>query len=94
MNTDRLVRTFQELVSIDSPSFDERRMADELAGRLKELDLRFRKTGLENIMEGRQEISTRTGREPCPENRFFFPPTWIRWSRHGEKGRCFAGTAG
>ena len=37
MNTDRLVRTFQELVSIDSPSFDERRMADELAGRLKEL---------------------------------------------------------
>ena len=37
MNTGRLVRTFQELVSIDSPSFDERRMADELAGRLKEL---------------------------------------------------------
>ena len=37
MNTDRLVKTFQELVSIDSPSFGERKMADELTVRLRKL---------------------------------------------------------
>ncbi len=37
MNRERLIRTFQELVSIDSPSFGERAMADELTRRLKEL---------------------------------------------------------
>ncbi len=37
MNRDRLIQTFQELVSIDSPSFGERAMADELTRRLKSL---------------------------------------------------------
>lgn len=37
MNTERLVKTFQELVAIDSPSFGERRMADELTVRLLKL---------------------------------------------------------
>ena len=37
MNTERLVKMFQELVSIDSPSFDERKMADRLTVCLKEL---------------------------------------------------------
>ena len=37
MNRDRLVKTFQELTAIDAPSFDERKMADELTARLRKL---------------------------------------------------------
>ena len=37
INSERLVKLFQELVSIDSPSFGERTMADVLTGKLKAL---------------------------------------------------------
>ena len=37
INSQRLLDSFRELVAIDSPSFGERAMADELTARLKKL---------------------------------------------------------
>lgn len=39
INRERLVKTFQEMVSIDAESYHERKMADYVAGKLKELGL-------------------------------------------------------
>jgi len=52
INKTRLINDFMRMVSIDSPSFGERRMGDYIKERLSRLGLSFREDGAASLVDG------------------------------------------
>ena len=50
INRDRLVKTFTDLVQIDSPSGEEEAMAEELTRRLEEFGLTVKRDAYGNVI--------------------------------------------